>query len=126
MTSVNELNAYNRGKREGYDIGYTAGSTDMIETAKREGTSLRWWKLVIAFVVGFLWAIAFDAHAQATAQTSVTVVISAEVPCTVENAAYSQTCLDDDSEVTQVQNSAQDELSWWQKMVKYIGKFFAS
>lgn len=120
MSSVNEVNAYERGKREGYDIGHTAGSTEMLETAKREGTSLRWWKLVIAVVLGFLIGTEV-ASAQATAQTSVTVTISAEVPCTVENAEHSVTCLQEDEPV-EIQ-SVQPEGNWWSKMVKWWKEF---
>lgn len=59
MTSVNEMNAYQRGKREGYDIGVE----NTLEKAKKAGLTLRLWKLIIAGVVGFMLAVALEAHA---------------------------------------------------------------
>lgn len=100
MTSVNELNAYNRGRQEGYKIG----AQDTLERARREGTSLRWWKLIIAGLIGFLLAVGMEAHAQATAQTSVTVVISAEVPCNPTNCPEIP-----EEEPAQVENVTQDK-----------------
>ena len=85
MTSVNELNAqqraYKEGKRDGYDIGYSTA----METAWKHGTELRWSKLALAFVIGFMVAIATEASAQTSIPTTVTVTISAEVPCNPTN-----------------------------------------
>jgi len=84
--SVNESNAYQRGKRDGYDIGHTAGTTETYKQA----TEVRWMKLAIAGLVGFMLAVTVSAgaqstHAQSTAQTTLTVTIGAEVPCNPEN-----------------------------------------
>jgi len=105
MTSVNESNAYQRGKRDGYDIGYASS----MENARRYGTSLRWWKLAVAFGIGFIMAVAFGVeaqttHAQSTAQTSVTVTIGAEVPCNPVNCKEIP-----EEEPAQVENITQEQ-----------------
>lgn len=103
MTSVNEVNAYNRGKREGYDIGVA----NTIERAKKEGLELRWMKLLIAGAIGFALAVAIEAHAE-TAQTSVTVVIPVQV--TAEVACNPTNCPEiAEEEPVQIQNVAQEE-----------------
>lgn len=72
MTSVNESNAYQRGKREGYDIGYASA----MDNARKHGLSLRIWKLVIAGVAGFMLAVALEAHGMSmeTAHTTAQIV----------------------------------------------------
>ena len=103
MTSVNELNAYNRGKREGYDIGYNSA----MEYARREGTALRWWKLIIAGLIGFMLGAGATANAQ-TATTTLEVVIpvqiTAEVPCNPVNCPEIP-----QEEPAQVENITQEE-----------------
>lgn len=77
MTSVNELNAetrgYNRGKREGYEIGYQSA----MEKAREYGLAVRWMKLVIAIVIGYMIGMAVTAHGQVT--------VGASVPCNEYN-----------------------------------------
>ena len=103
MTSVNESNAYQRGKRDGYDIGYASS----METARKYGTSLRWWKLAIAVLIGFMLGMATEAHAQ-TATTSLTVVIPVQV--TAEVACNPTNCPETPQEQpAQVQNITQDK-----------------
>jgi hypothetical protein len=103
MTSVNELNAYNRGKREGYDIGHTAGTTETY----RQAMSLRWMKIAIAILIGFALGMATEAHAQ-TATTSLTVVIPVQV--TAEVACNPTNCPELPQEQSaQVQNIEEDK-----------------
>lgn len=115
MASVNEVNAYNRGKREGYDIGVA----NTIERAKREGLTLRWWKLVIAGLVGFTLALALEAHAE-TVQTTLTVLeptqVTAEVPCTPINCPETLTA---NSTAQTVENESL--LSrWWSAILEML------
>lgn len=83
-----EQRALYKGRAEGYDLGYR----NAIETAKREGLAIRWWKLIIAGLIGFMLAVALEAHAQ-TAQTTLTVLeqtqVTAEVPCNPTNCPAS-------------------------------------
>jgi len=84
MTSVNESKAYQRGKRDGYDIGHRAATQETYKQAM----SLRWMKIAIAVLIGFALGMATEAHAH-TATTSLTVVIpvtvGAEVVCNPTN-----------------------------------------
>lgn len=117
MTSANEMNAYNRGKRDGYDVGYDNGWKDCNNVHRSNKPVLIVMKIVIALAVGFFLGMASEAHS-ASATTSLTVVIpvtvSAEVPCTIENREHSITCLQgDDGEVlvySDIQEEAQPSL----------------
>ncbi len=61
MTSVNEMNAYKRGKEEGtqagYDIGHNAGYSKANEWHLKEKTTLRLYRYAICMVIGFMIAV---------------------------------------------------------------------
>jgi len=120
MSSVNEVNAYQRGlaegRRQGEAVMRTAGST--AKEAYKLGKFTHWAKILIAFVIGFLVAIATDAHAQATAETSVTVVITAEVACNPENCPETIAAMEEPAQV----QSVQPEGTWWSKVVDWWKK----
>jgi hypothetical protein len=111
MTSVNESNAYQRGKRE----GYAAGKEDMRDRAIKEGTTLRAWKLVIIFIIGFMLGTATNAQAQipgtpgSTPQTAVVITVAAQVPCNPQNCPEEET-----------ENVDSIEQSWWQRMLQWV------
>ena len=80
MTSSKDHKMYQRGMRDGYDIGHKAG----VDETYRQAIALRWMKLAIAITIGFILGMATEAHAQ-TATTSLEVIIrtnvTAEVVC---------------------------------------------
>lgn len=95
MTHVLEMNGYNRGKREGLEQGkeegFAIGYSECNAKHKRERKVLRRMRITIYIIIILVLGIAWtnDAHAQATATTSLTVVIkqsvTAEVSCNPTN-----------------------------------------
>lgn len=96
------------------------GRTKAIKEARKLGIEVRIMKLAIAFMLGYLFAAVVGAHVAmaATAETSVTVVISAEVACNPENCPEIPV-----EEPAQVQ-SVQQEGGWWSKVVQWWQELF--
>lgn len=125
MTSVNELNGAERAKKEGYDKGfddgYHTGYSAAQSVAKLEYRKTTIMQYIIAFVFGLVIAqVAGDIKqaCAAEAQTSVQVVITAEVACNPMNCPEPGT-----EEALQVE-SAQEDGTLWSRMVKWWQALF--
>ena len=113
MTSVNEMNAHSRGKREGYHDGYEEGFEvgwkRCNEKHRRERKVLRRMRIaiyiIIALALGFAWTN--DTHAQATVPTSLSVVIKTQV--TAEVSCNPTNCPEIGAEEPQVIENTQGE-----------------
>jgi DMSO reductase anchor subunit len=125
MTSVNELNGAERARKEGYnkgyDDGYNTGYYAARSVAKLEYQKTTLMQYIIALILGV--AIAYVAGdikqaCAAEAQTSVQVVITAEVACNPENCPEPGT-----EEPLQVE-SAQEDSTLWSRMVKWWQALF--
>jgi hypothetical protein len=97
MSSVNEVNAVQRaearGRVDGYELGHkdghAKGYSEALEWCYKEKRTLRLWRYVIVFVIAFMLGGIIEAHG-ATAETTLTVTVGAEVACNPINCPEPQ------------------------------------
>lgn len=82
MTSVNELNGYQRGLEEGRRQGEAISNTK----CKKVATAMRWADIITAFSLGVIFTAIMLTTSDACAQTATTsLTVTASVPCNPVN-----------------------------------------